>query len=222
MPGQGFASRRLPQLAGGPLPRLEAVTATASSRNLRRGETLCDPGESFPYLVLIERGVLVKSVVVRDGREATVCFLEPGEVSGSLSLLFDEASQGRPVDALESDGTHAYRVSAITDARVELLDAGLIGDLALRYREWATLRSLLLLERARTQALGEAERLTRTPEERYEALVARSPNLVARLTQRDIARYLGISEVTMSRMKARRNGREEAPGSPSGTVRVER
>ncbi len=118
------------------------------------------------------------------------------------------------------DGAPApsYRVSAVTEARVILLDARHISTLAGRHAEWATLRSRILLEQTLRQAQREEERLTRSSEERYEALLARSPEAVSQLTQREIARYLGISEVTMSRLMARRGGRRAASRKPVANV----
>lgn len=206
----GFASRLLAEIAGGPLPRLDTLMSSASSLHLCAGECLSEPGQPFPYLVLVERGLLAQTVV-HEARETTVAFLERGDVSGNLFALYGDVLRESPAGiGCESTSTPSYRVSAVTEARVILLDARLMSSLAARHGEWATLRARLLLEQTLRQAQREEERLTRSFEERYEALVARSPEAVSQLTQREIARYLGISEVTMSRLMARRGGRRAA------------
>jgi len=50
--------------------------------------------------------------------------------------------------------------------------------------------------------------LTKSPEENYRELAAESPGLVQRLTQNDIARYLGITPVALSRIRGRLRQRE--------------
>lgn len=202
----GFAARLLAEIAGGPLPRLDTLLASASSLHLGSGDSLSEPGKPFPYLVLVERGLLAQTVAHK-GRETTVAFLERGDVSGNLFALYGDVL--RESVAMGHDGTSApcYRVCAVTEARVILLDARHISTLAGRHGEWALVRSRLLLEQTLRQAQREEERLTRSSDERYDALAERSPEVISQLTQREIARYLGISEVTMSRLMARRGGR---------------
>ena len=142
------------------------------------------------------------------------------QVSGNLFALYGDVLREPSSAAMGYDRAPApsYRVSAVTEARVILLDARHISTLAGRHAEWATLRSRILLEQTLRQAQREEERLTRSSEERYEALLARSPEVVSQLTQREIARYLGISEVTMSRLMARRGGRRAASRKPVANV----
>ena len=204
---QEFARRRLTDVAGSPLPRLGTILALASSLRLRAGDLLIQQGKPFPYLVLVERGLLAETVS-RAGREVTVAFREREDVCGNLFALCGEFVR----DSAAGGGTDAatissYDVSAVCESRVVLLDARHIANLAGRHSEWATLRARLLIEHSLSQVARETERLTRTPEERYESLLSRSPAVAAQLKQREIARYLGISEVTMSRLMARRAGR---------------
>lgn len=216
----GFASRLLAEIGGGPLPRLDTLLSSASSLHLCPGDPLSEPCKPFPYLVLIERGLLAQTVL-HEGRETTVAFLERGDVSGNLYALYDDLLRESSAGWMGYEGTPAptYRVSAVTEARVILLDGRMISTLAGRYGEWATLRSRLLLEQTLRQAQREEERLTRSSDERYDALVERSPEAVSQLTQREIARYLGISEVTMSRLMARRGGRRAASRKSDNGVR---
>ncbi len=211
----GFASRLLAEIGGGPMPRMDTLLASASSLHLCPGDSLSEPGRHFPYLVLVERGLLAQTVA-HEGRETTVAFLERGDVSGNLFALYGDMfrESSSAVMAYEGAPGLPYRVSAVTEARVILLDARHISTLAGRHAEWATLRARLLIEQTARQAQREEERVTRTSEERYEALVERSPEAVSQLTQREIARYLGISEVTMSRLMARRGGRRATPRKP--------
>jgi CRP-like cAMP-binding protein len=218
---QGFASRLLAEIGGGPLPRMDSLLATASSVHLATGDPLCEPGKPFPYLVLVERGLLAQAVV-HESRDTTVAFLERGDVTGNLFALYGDTMResGSGVNGFEASAFPVYRVSAVSEARVILLDPRVIATLAARHGEWATLRSHLLLGHTLRQSQREVERLTRSSDERYDALVERSPDAASQLTQREIARYLGISEVTMSRLMARRGGRRgNSPRKPAAEVR---
>jgi len=202
-----FARRRLADLAGGPLPRLDTILALASGLHLRAGDLLIEQGKPFPYLVIVERGLLAQTVS-REGREVTIAFLEREDVCGSLFALYGElARDSTAVGGTDAASISPYGVSVVSETRVVLLEPRHIANLASRHTEWATLRARLLLEHSLNQVARETERLTRSSEERYEDLVRRSPAAAAQLTQREIARYLGISEVTMSRLMARRAGR---------------
>lgn len=213
-----FASRLLAEIGGDPLPRLETLLASAASLHLAPGDRLSEPGKSFTSVVLVERGLLAQRVV-GEGLEVTVAFLGRGDVSGNLYALYGDLLRDLPSAAgFEAAIAPSYRVAAVTEARVILLDARVMATLAGRHAAWATLRSRLLLEQTLRQAQREEERLTCTSEERYERLVERSPEVAAQLTQREIARYLRISEVTMSRLMARRRGRHAAVRNTSASL----
>ena len=54
----------------------------------------------------------------------------------------------------------------------------------------------------------EREFLTESAEERYRMLMDRSPELFDKVTQKDIARYLGITPVALSRIRKRNASRK--------------
>jgi CRP-like cAMP-binding protein len=55
--------------------------------------------------------------------------------------------------------------------------------------------------------LREYELLCLSAEERYRRLLTNTPALLDKVTQNDIARYLGVTPVGLSRIKTRVNGR---------------
>lgn len=65
------------------------------------------------------------------------------------------------------------------------------------------------------QQHGQPRTLALSPEENYRQLLAESPDLAQRLTQNDIARYLGITPVALSRIRGRRR-RAEGAAAPTG------
>ena len=49
----------------------------------------------------------------------------------------------------------------------------------------------------------ERELLTLSPADRYRAFLRHSPGVAERVLQRDLARHLGVTPVSLSRLKAR-------------------
>ena len=201
----------LTELAGTRLPGIDELLTRSSTRRLQAGEVLVEQGQAFRSLVVIERGVLTESVG-RDSRMTTVAFHERGEVSGNVFALHAAPDRAPSVVTLADwQGEAPYRLAAVVPSRVVVVDAHQIASLAARHAEWAHLRGRVLHAYAMQQQRREHERLTLSTEERYERLLAERPALAGVLTQREIARYLGISEVTMSRLMTRRSGR--TPGA---------
>lgn len=63
-----------------------------------------------------------------------------------------------------------------------------------------------LLGFAMKQERREMELLSLSAEDRYRLLIERSPELLDRVKQKDIARYLGITPVALSRIRKRMGG----------------
>ncbi|EGU58336.1 cyclic nucleotide-binding protein [Vibrio nigripulchritudo ATCC 27043] len=61
----------------------------------------------------------------------------------------------------------------------------------------------ILLKFAMKKEQRERDLLCLSAQERYEKLLESSPNLIERVTQNDIARYLGVTPVGLSRIKQR-------------------
>lgn len=200
----GFARDVLERVIGGPLPGVEEVAARAQWRWLDPGQVLIEAGAPSRWLIIVETGLLVESVQ-KAAQVITVGFLEKGQVGGNFSLMQPDPLERRPtehspgVDLLAS----TYRYSAPIASRAVLVDAEQVGRLAARDRSWADLRHRLSLGWTLELQRRERDRLLKTPAERYVDFVAERPDVAGALTQREIARFLGVSEVTMSRLKAR-------------------
>ena len=65
----------------------------------------------------------------------------------------------------------------------------------------------LLIQFAMKKEKREYEFLCLTAEQRYRALIEQSPELIKRVTQNDLAKYLGVTAVGLSRIKKTRNGK---------------
>jgi CRP-like cAMP-binding protein len=72
-----------------------------------------------------------------------------------------------------------------------------------RYVEWSNAILAALFAHTLAKEKRERELLTMTPEERYRQFVQDYPHLLDDLTQKDVARHLGITPVGLSRIASR-------------------
>ncbi|SKA40064.1 cAMP-binding domain of CRP or a regulatory subunit of cAMP-dependent protein kinases [Enhydrobacter aerosaccus] len=180
--------------AGHPLPHAAILRARLVHRSWRRGEALFHAGERVGYIALIRHGVVKFSYQSEDGTERVRDFLSEGQVAACIGVLGDE----EPV---------AYDGIACQDTEAELLDVELLRGLVQSEPDWAHCLSLLLHDKARHLTGRERSLLTLTPPERLAHALAERPWLSERVTQQDLAAYIGITPVSLSRLKARERQR---------------
>lgn len=169
---------------------LGPLAARLVGHDLVRGEHFLRFGETAERVGVIVGGVLREAFVRADGTERTRNFAVEGDLAGSLSDLL----RGGPART---------RVVAEEDARVlcvpwSLVQQALERSVSMRALLHGVTERLYLLKSER-----EYELLALDAEQRYRAFQARYPGLEARVTQRHVASYLGITPEHLSRLRAR-------------------
>jgi CRP-like cAMP-binding protein len=159
---------------------------------LRRGTSLLQQGEPRDCVFVLCTGLVKLTYVSAEGDEWI------------KSLIVDTGLFGSADGSVAASRFGAAAVEACTVAelpsqwlrRVAAEDAGIAAQIT-AFTAWLAERKL-----AREEAL-----LCRTPEERYRDLIASEPELLARLPQGDIARFLRVTPIAFSRIKKRvKNG----------------
>lgn len=160
-------------------------------RELKRGEFLTRAGEVADQVGFVVKGLFRKLHVTSGGKAVVRGFGGPGAVVGAyVSLL---------------TGTPSYlSVEALRDSELFTLPWSELNALYARHACFQTLgrrmAEVTLLEReARAHEL-----LTLTASERYARFLETNPKLVEELRDYDIASYLGITPVSLSRIRARK------------------
>jgi len=197
---------RLEAMAGTALPEYHLFERAETTVNLDPHEVLFDVGVRDRRLFFVIEGVLSIAIIPPNGRESIRRF------AGVSDLISAVPPLGHPVAAPLLTGatpvgspsalTH-YRARAITRAKLKAVDSAVFWELAGRHRAWHHLALLSFLASVALHEKRERELLTLSAEERYLLLVAERPELLGRVPQKDLARYIGVTPVAMSRIVAR-------------------
>jgi CRP-like cAMP-binding protein len=178
----------------GPLPQQEFafLEQRLAFRRLKRGELLTRAGEVADQVGFVVKGLFRKLHVTPRGKAIVRGFGGPGAIVGAyVSLL---------------TGTPSYlSVEALCDSELFTLPWSELNELYARHTCFQTigrrLAEVTLLEReARAHEL-----LTLTASERYARFLQTHQALLPELRDYDIASYLGITPVSLSRLRARKH-----------------
>ena len=158
--------------------------------SLRRGSPFAEEGKVAKLIGMVVRGDM-RHYYTRDGIERTTYFYFEGALVGD----YFSCVTGQP---------GKLTIEAITDCEVLVFPYAVLKNLFVKSHTWERFGRLL----AEYIALGLEERmvtlLMMTPEERYQDLLASNRDkILARIPQHYIASYLGITPVSLSRIRAR-------------------
>lgn len=177
-----------PALVSALRPHAEAARLWAE-RTLPRGATAFAPGDRTGGVYLLLQG-LMRLVYTTEGGEAWIksFIVDCGVFSGRGAS--DAADDGYGAEAVEPCRfvrlPHRFVADLIaTDDAVRSAYAG--------FQSWVLSR----------KQMREAALLTLTPEARLRAILTHAAPVAARLPQGDIARFIGVTPVALSRIKRR-------------------
>ncbi len=165
----------------------EAISLRLPRQTLRAGQALLAQGAEQEAAFYIEAGIARACHYTRDGQERCKEFYFGGE----LCLLYDSWLTG---------SIARYQLEALTELQVVRVPLTLLDEPA-----WQPVYMALLRLQLGYKERKEAFLLLHSPEERYRELCHTFPHWPARLTQVQLANYIGISPVTLSRIRRRIN-----------------
>lgn len=171
-------------------PALQAHWAALPRRQVRRGACLVQAGDALNASWFVAQGLARSVLRGADGTERNAGFFAEGDWIGfglppepGASLVAVEALE--PLHLVELPHAQLRHWQAVSPLAQQLLTSALHWSAD---RQAARLAELLLLDAG----------------QRYDAFRAQQPALAARLPQLQLARYLGITDVALSRIRARR------------------
>lgn len=190
------ALRRFETATGLRLSHLDEVLGAVGVTTLRPRAAAFHAGDARARVYLVRSGLLKQAYVDDDGAEWIKSFAGPGDLFACL-------------DALDG-GVASFASIALEPSVVEWIEWRVIERVAARDVVWEHAVRLGFQALARRKVHRERDLLMLTPEQLYRALVAETPDVAARVPQRDLAAYLGVTAVGLNRIVKRCGGPRRA------------
>ncbi|GAB2962507.1 Crp/Fnr family transcriptional regulator [Hymenobacter coalescens] len=173
-----------------PLPpaSLAKVLALAEYVELPKGTLLFRDDQLAHHIYVLQRG-LARAYARQQEREVTFWFSDEGAVLVSIRGYTEQAVSYETIELLEDSGLFRLNMRALQQlyqTDVHLANWGRV----MVERVWLQTEQQLIARQFRTAA------------ERYADLLRQNPQLLQRVALGHIASYLGITQVTLSRVRA--------------------
>ena len=162
----------------------------------QKGDHIFRQGDQNRNMYVVIKGLMKAYYLTPDGKENVKTFLKETNFIGSISACFSNTECTFNLMCLED--------SELLEVGFDAVDTETKSDL---HTAQFMIQGLLGLASKKEQR--EYEFLCLSAEERFRLFIDREPNLTERLTQNDIARYLGVTPVALSRIRKRINSPDE-------------
>jgi len=166
------------------------VKKHGTSSTFRKGQHIFRQGDKNDCLYYVSTGLLKAYYVSHQGKENIKSFIKKNNVIGSLSAAHKGQACTFNLIALEDVVLFRFKFEQLFTA-------------AHQSHEVAKQLIDTLLSLSMKKEQREYEFLMLSAEQRYMSFVKQEPELAQQLTQNDVARYLGITPVALSRIKKR-------------------
>lgn len=166
------------------------IQSISQPLQVKKGEFLFMQGDLNDSLFFIRQGLIKAFYQTHEGDEWVKSFLAEGDIIGSLQ-------------AIAGQGSASFSLLCVEDCDLlQISGAHLIKNLAQQPQFYQPINQLLL-QLAMKKERREYELLCLSAEERYQLFCERDAHLLSRLSQQEIAKYIGITPVALSRIRKR-------------------
>ncbi len=161
-----------------------------SLRTLRAGEPWVSAGEMCSHFCFIASGLMRVFYIDQHGHEVNEGFYPQGDLLGPISALLS----GTPCQ---------YFMEALEASELLVADYHQFHRLGYDRPEWLRFEIKLLQQLYLRAVRRDAKLLLGGAEQRYRWFCREYPDLVNRIPQYQIASYLGVTPVTLSRIRSK-------------------
>nr|WP_300167687.1 Crp/Fnr family transcriptional regulator [uncultured Flavonifractor sp.] len=166
---------------------IQILAANSQIRIIQKGYILHNIGESCAELYFLEEGLVRGFLLDAKGNEVTDCF----------SFL-----KGTPiVSCLDLDGPSIISVEALEDSRLISIPLRIVLPLLKSDLELISLYNQLLRNSLKMHWENKNAIIKHTAAERYQWFLATYPGLINRVNHKYVASFLGITPVSLSRIR---------------------
>ncbi|GGA85803.1 Crp/Fnr family transcriptional regulator [Puia dinghuensis] len=170
----------------------DALAAVVRRMDLPKGNRLLRPGAVCHYLYFIEKG-LTRTWYLKDGKDVTDWISAEGSFAVSIISFLTRQPDRRGIELLEDSTFQAIAYTDLENLYRQYHDIDRLGRLLLSH-------GIIQLQQ-RFDDLHFA-----TAQQRYQQLITTNPSLVNRVPLGMIASFLGITQETLSRIRAQHSG----------------
>lgn len=160
--------------------------------HLKKGDMLFKEGDPTNIIGFVTRGLIYTYYLTPDGKEKTKNFAWEGRLVSPYAAILRNQSAN-------------FSAMAIEPTLVVSFDGSKLSELQKRHACWERLSrkctEMILIERERR----EHEHLTLTNEQRIQAFYQYYSPIINRIPQYLIANYIGITPVSLSRIRSQQN-----------------
>lgn len=161
-----------------------------TKRTFKRKELLLAADTVANYLYFVTKGVLHMYYISESGSSHSCHFFVPGDFATDLESFSKKVKATNYIEALTA--TECYQISCANG--LELMERSpVFNAFVLKKMELIAMDNI-----SRTKDL-----LSLKPEDRYEKLQRMRPDIIQTVPQKYIARFLGISPESLSRIRGR-------------------
>ncbi|MDO5093779.1 MAG: helix-turn-helix domain-containing protein [Propionibacteriaceae bacterium] len=206
-----IARRSMERTVGCPLPGWNLCAASSIVMEIDAGQPL--PNGNQPMMWVVLNGTITAMVTIKNKAHIAGYMQEgdiflnttPREFGELMGLPKNHPILDSPLTLARKRGV-AKEDSTVIGAPIRLLSA-----LGKRHSEWYRFGTVSLLRLVAYHMHREYQFLTMSTEERYLAFLQEYPRLAARLSQREVAQYLGLTPVGLNRVVSRLRQRGVLP-----------
>ncbi len=168
----------------------EYLAIHGTTISLAKTTHLIRQGDTTQYCYFLSSGLLKGYYLTEDGKEFIKTFFKEGTLLGSLRSAHESIPSPFSMISIEACELIRFDLSELqAQAKTDL-------ELSNQLVEF-------LIKLAAKKERREFEFLTLSAEERFISFQNQDPDLLNRVTQNDIARYIGITPVALSRIRKR-------------------
>lgn len=164
------------------------LTQTCRRMELKKGEFALRAGEMCKHSFFVEHGLLKQYTIDEKGKEHILLFAPEYWFAANIETVHF----GRPSD---------YFMEALEPTSILLLDQPLIDRLSEEFPAFRNFNSNLLHSQIQELQGRVMQLLSSSAEERYLDFTRRFPSLMLRVSQVQIAAYLGMTSEALSRVR---------------------
>ena len=177
-----------------PFDGFAALRSHATRRAFPRKSALLRQGDVSTHAFVVDTGCLRLWHIGEDGTDTTVQFFPEGEVVSS----FESFLQGQP---------SRFGIEAVVPTDVWEISRTVFSDLSAQSPEFRDQMFAVIIARLAVYQNLFLNRIMESPESRYRGLVEQNPKLFDTVPQHYIASYLGVTPVSLSRIRKKVLGR---------------